>query len=537
MANIIKPPCDEGVIRSAREGVPRPSHLGPWVLAATILGSSMVFIDGTIVNVALPALQRDLHANVAGVQWVMEAYALSLAALILTGGALGDRLGRRRMFAAGITLFAIASLACGLSQQISQLIVFRAIQGIGGALLTPESLAIISASFSQEQRGRAIGTWSGFTSITTALGPVVGGFLVDRYSWRWAFLINLPLALLVLSITFWRVPESQDLEAGARLDWPGAVTATAGLGVIVFGLIQASTLALSPPAVLSAVGIGALLLIACVALEARSASPMIPLDLFRSKSFSGVNLLTLLLYAALSGALFFVPFDLIQVQGYSAMAAGASLLPLIVLMFLLSRWSGGLVARYGARLPLLVGPTIAAIGFALFAVPGIGGSYWTTFFLPTTILGLGMAISVAPLTTVVMNSVDVRRAGLTSGINNAVARTAGLLGIAIASLFLVLAFSSGLDHRMASLTMPAQTRQVIDEQRIRLVDLQLPADIGDEMGAKIRRAAKESFVAGFRLVALGGAAVALASAACAWLTIEAQPNVTKINRLRLSAGS
>ncbi len=527
MANIVKPPCDEGVIRSARDSTPCPGHLAAWILAATILGSSMVFIDGSVVNVALPVIQIDLHADVAGVQWVVEAYALFLAALILVGGSLGDRFGRRRMFATGIIIFAGASLVCGLSQQVSPLIVGRAIQGVGGALLTPESLAIISASFSQAQRGRAIGTWSAFTSITAALGPVVGGFLVDHYSWRWAFFLNLPLALIVLAICLWRLPESRDEDATARLDWSGAFAATLGLGGVVYGCIQATTLGLSHPLVLGAVTGGSILLIVFVALEARSANPMMPLGLLRARSFGGANLLTLLLYAALSGVLFFVPFDLIQVQGYSATAAGASLLPVIVLMFLLSRWSGGLVGRYGAKLPLIAGPAIAGLGFALFAVPGIGGSYWTTFFPAAVVLGLGMAISVAPLTTVVMNSVDPRHAGLASGINNAVSRTAGLLAITLASLALVLVFSATLDSRLAALNLQPETQKAVDAQRIQLAATAVPAGVSDSVATQIRRAIDDSFVTGFRFVALIGAGLALASALSAWFMIEGQPAVRR----------
>ncbi len=480
----------------------------------------MVFIDGTVVNVALPALQADLRADVTGVQWVFEAYALFLAALILVGGALGDRYGRRRIFAIGTVVFAGASAAGGLSHQVEQVILARAVQGIGGALLTPGSLAIISASFSAEQRGRAIGTWSGFSAMTSAVGPVLGGWLVDHFSWRGVFFINLPLALVVLGLAVWRVPESRDVEAGARLDWPGALTATLGLGGVVYGLIESNRLGLSHPMVLGTVAGGLALLLACAVIEAHSHAPMIPLGLFGSRTFSGANLLTLLLYGALSGALFFVPFNLIQVQGYSATAAGASLLPFIAIMFALSRWSGGLVVRYGARRPLMVGPGIAAVGLALFAVPGIGGSYWTTFFPASVVLGLGMAITVAPLSTAVMGAVEVRHAGLASGINNAVARTAGLLAIAVMSIFLLHAFTAALDHHLAPLKLPVATRQALDQQRSRLTSVQVPAGLSDELAAQVRRGIDESFVAGFRLVTLISAGLALASALGAGLLIS-----------------
>jgi EmrB/QacA subfamily drug resistance transporter len=494
------------------------------VLAATILGSSMAVIDGTVVNVALPVLQAVLNATVADVQWVVESYALFLAALILVGGSLGDHFGRRRIFACGVAIFALASVWCGFSPSVNQLIVARAIQGIGGALLVPGSLAMISASFSGEQRGRAIGTWSGFTAITSALGPVVGGWLVEHASWRWVFFLNVPLAVIVLGIVFWRVPESRE-EGTARLDWWGALLATLGLGALVYGLISSSNLGLSHPVVLSCLAVGAVILSAFIFVEANSRAPMMPLSLFRSRTFSGANLLTLLLYSALSGVLFFLPFNLIQVQGYSATAAGAAFVPFILIMFLLSRWSGGLISRYGAKLPLMVGPTIAAIGFALFIVPGIGGSYWTTFFPAVVVLGMGMAISVAPLTTTVMGAVKTSQAGLASGINNAVSRTAGLLSIAVLSLCVLSAFNHGLDRRLAMLKIPPEVQQMLNSQRTKLAGAEVPPSLSNELKAVLRRAIAESFVDSFRLVMFIAVGLALASAIVAYMTIKSKRSV------------
>jgi len=526
IANIVKQPCDEEVIRGTPSVATCTDNSKPWVLAATILGSSMAMIDGTVVNVALPTLQVSLHANVADVQWIVESYALFLAALILVGGSLGDRFGRRLIFACGVTLFALSSVWCGLSPNVNQLILARSVQGIGGALLVPGSLAIISASFDSEQRGQAIGTWSGFTAITSALGPVLGGWLVENVSWRWIFFLNVPLAAIVLTILFWHVPESRN-EESARLDWWGAVLATLGLGAIVFGLIESSNLTLMHPLVLSCLLAGSVILGAFIFVESNNRHPMMPLTLFKSRTFSGANLLTLLLYSALGGIFFFLPFNLIQVQGYSPTAAGAVFLPFILIMFSLSRWSGGLVSRYGAKLPLTVGPTIAAFGFILFTLPGVGGSYWTTFFPAIVVLGVGMAISVAPLTTTVMGAVKQRQAGVASGINNAVSRTAGLLSIALFSIIMLNSFNHSLDRRLAKLGIPPEIQHLLDNQRTNLAGAQIPPSVSAEMSKIITSAIAESFVDSFRLILWISALLALCSVIVALLMIKRSPALSE----------
>jgi len=475
----------------------------------------MSFIDGTVVNVALPTLQRDLHATGADVQWVVEAYALFLAALILVGGSLGDRLGRRLIYAVGIGIFALASMWCGLAPTVGQLIVARAIQGIGGALLVPGSLAIISAAFDGDQRGRAIGTWSGFTTVTSALGPVLGGWLVQNASWRWVFFINVPLAVLTLALVFWHVPESRDEQEQGRLDILGAVLATVGLGGLVYGLIEWGTTTLGNPTVLGSLAVGVVALALFLLAEGRERNPMMPLSLFRSRTFSGANALTLLLYGGLGGALYFLPFNLQQVQGYSAVQAGAALLPFTVVVFALSRWTGGLVARVGARTPLTIGPVLVAAGFALFARTSVGGSYWTTYFPAVLVMSAGMALVIAPLTTTVMGAVEQRHSGLASGVNNAVSRTAGLLAIAVLGIVVATAFNSSLDSHLAALkTSPAVTA-ALDRQRARLAGAQIPVSVGARERALLQRAIDDSYVSGFRLAMLTASALALVSAVIA----------------------
>ncbi|MFZ0521473.1 MAG: MFS transporter [Candidatus Acidiferrales bacterium] len=515
-------PCDEALIRAGKPDAPNAAPARHWILAATILGSSIAFIDSTVVNVALPALQSSLHATVIGVQWVVESYGLLLAALILVGGSLGDLYGRRLMFLIGVGIFAAASIACGLAATIQQLVLARSIQGIGAAFLVPGSLSIISASFDEKTRGQAIGIWSGFTAITTAIGPVLGGWLIEHASWRWVFFINVPLAAAVIVISLWHIPESRNPAAG-RVDKLGAFVATIGLAGVVYGFIESANLGWRDPRVFGSLILGFTCLIAFAFVEARVTSPMVPLALFRSRSFSGANLLTLFLYSAIGIFFFLFPMNLIQVQRYSTTATGAAALPLVLLMFLLSRWSGGLVTRYGPRAPLIVGPLIAAAGFVLFAVPGAEAGYWKSFFPAFVVLGLGVAVSVAPLTTVVMSAVDQNRAGTASGINNAVARVAGVLSIATLGIVMVKLFSANLNHSLANAQLPPGILHYLRSNEIKLAGLDLPAGLDAGTTKLIQASISHAFVFGFRAVMLICAALAAASAAIAAQMIPGRP--------------
>jgi EmrB/QacA subfamily drug resistance transporter len=487
-----------------------------WTLVVAVLGSAMAFLDGTVVNVALPVMQRELAVGVDVAQWIVEAYALLLAALVLVGGALGDRFGRRRVFSLGAALFALASVGCAAAPSPGALIAARAAQGVAAALLVPGSLSLVSAAYPESTRGAAIGTWSAFSSITAAVGPVAGGWVVAHASWRWLFLFNLPIAVVVVVLARLRVAETRDETAAPGMDWLGAGLATLGLGLVVVALVDTHH---GRTATIALVAGGVATLAVFVVVEARAKAPMVPLELFRSRTFSGANALTLLLYAALGGALFFLPFDLIQVQGYTPAEAGASLLPFILLVSAMSRWAGGLSARRGARLPLVVGPLGAAAGFALLAVPGAEGPYWRTFLPGVLVLGLGMGLTVAPLTTAVMTSVESHHGGAASGVNNAVARAASVLAVAILGAILVARFDAALDTRLATVSLGADATAWIAAQREKLGAAELPATLDAATRASLHAALRDAYVAGFRALMLTAAALAAISAAVAAVLI------------------
>lgn len=406
---------------------------GRLILAATVLGSSLAFIDGSVVNVALPAIRTALRADPAQIQWIVNAYLLLLGSLVLIGGSAGDRFGRRKVFAVGVTLFALASMACALSPTVEALIAARAVQGVAAAMVVPASLAILGAAFDEETRGPMIGAWAGFGAVTAAIGPVLGGWLVDAVSWRAIFLINLPIAAATVWLTLQAVPESRDPDV-EHLDWRGAVLAAAGLGALTWGLTAAGARGWHSVEAWSALLAGAAILVGFVVLQGREAHPMMPLSLYRSTTFSGANLLTLALYFGLTGAMFFLPYELIAKHGYKAAQAGATLLPMSLVMGTLSGVAGRVANKVGARAMLTVGPITAGIGFALLAGPWIDSGFWIGVLPALLVLALGMTISVAPLTSTVMAAVPSSHSGVASGINNAVARIAGLLAVAVLGL-------------------------------------------------------------------------------------------------------
>ncbi|MFP3854482.1 MAG: MFS transporter [Anaerolineales bacterium] len=492
-----------------------------WILVATILASSMAFIDSTALNVALPALQADLAATGRELLWIVNAYMLLLSALTLTGGSLGDRYGRKRVFIIGISVFAGASVMAGLSPTSETLILARGFQGIGGALMVPGSLAIISASIPAGERGTAIGTWSAFTTLTTILGPVLGGVLASAGLWRAVFFINVPLAAFALLATARWVPESRDEEA-TRLDWLGSVVVTLSLAAITYGAIEAPERGLDRPYVGAGLVLGLIGLVAFIFIERWVEKPMVPLSLFKSRDFSGANLLTLMLYAALNAAFFFLSLTLIQAQGYQARQAGFATLPMAVLLALLSRWAGGLVHRYGARGPLIIGPGLAGFGFFGLSLPDLvsgASSYWTTYLPGIALIGVGMGITVAPLTTVVMSAPPQKQVGVASGVNNAIARVAGVLAIAIFGGLALLSFRQVLTTRAQELPLRPQQQTELIAEAEKLGEAEPPPSLSQGEAKQAERAIRLSLLTTFKRTAIASAGLSWLGALAAALLI------------------
>jgi EmrB/QacA subfamily drug resistance transporter len=516
MSSLRTRPCEEGIIKSTSLAVNRQPDAKPWVLLAAILASSIANIDESIVNVALPAIETDLVTSAIVVQWLVNAYTLCLSALLLVGGAAGDQFGRRRFFIVGISIFAVASLWCGLAPNLTQLILARAAQGAGAALLIPCSLALIGATFDETERGKAIGTWAGFSAVATAIAPLLGGWIVDHFSWRWIFLVNPLIALPTIWIARRHVPESRDPDAKPGLDWRGTILVLLGLGSLAYGLIASPISGWRDPIVLISLTGGLVLLIGFVYSERRSRTPMLPLSLFQSRTFSAVNLLTLLLYAAVGGVFFFLPFALIQVHSYPATVAGTAFLPFTIIMAALSRWAGGLLDQFGARLPLMIGPAIAALGIGLMGLTVANGSYWE-FLFSIAILGFGMVVTVAPLTATVIDAVPAHETGVASGINNAVASVANLLAIAILGAVALSILDHALTRNMQSPALSEGVKHAIQAARGQLVIEPALTNIQGADRANAELILKGSLAESVRWVMLIAAAIALGGAAAGTL--------------------
>ncbi|MEO1022001.1 MAG: MFS transporter [Bacteroidota bacterium] len=497
MLSTVKNPCDELIIAQAGEET-CAEKAKPWVLIGSIAGSSMAFINGSVVNVALPAIQQVFAGSLSDVQWIVNSYTVVLAALILVGGSMGDRYGRRKLFLSGIIVFLIASVWCGLSPNILHLILARALQGVGGALLIPNSLALVSSAFPQKERGKAIGTWSAFSAITTAIGPMLGGWLVDEFSWRPIFFLNIPIALVALIITVWRVPEFKDEEHSGHLDWGGALLAVVGMAALSMALIQATEWGFSHPYIIAGLVLGVLCFMGFIGYERIAKDPMMPLSIFNSRSFSGINTVTLLIYFALSGMFFFLPFNLIQIQGYTATQAGAAFLPFTLLVGFLSRFTGALVDRIGGSRLLILGTLLNGVGYVLLGVLGDQSGYWIAFFPGLFTIGLGMAVIVSPLTTIVMNSVSDAQTGTASGINNTVSRMSGMLAIAVLGIVAVQIFSVQLSDSFQSLSMPIAIQEQLQGEATKMAGLIPPEGIDQTLKDQITGSVQSSFLYTFR---------------------------------------
>jgi EmrB/QacA subfamily drug resistance transporter len=490
------------------------------ILIACILGSAIAFLDGTVVNVALPAIQRDLGASLAGQQWVVEGYMLSLSSLLLVGGSLDDLFERRSVFAIGVAGFGVMSLACALAPSIGVLIAARVLQGVFGALLVPSTLAIIIATFPQSERGAAIGSWTAWAGISTVVGPLLGGALIDSASWRWVFLINVPVVVVVLVLTAKAIPRTASQQPGAKIDFLGAFLCAVGLGGLIFALIEQSALGFGDPAVVGSAAVGAVALVAFVFHERRAPNPMLPLYLFRSRNFAIGNLATLTMYAGLGGALFFVALYLQQVAGYSALKAGAAFLPLTAMTFTLARRFGVLADKYGPRWFMGFGPVVGAVGLGLLMRLDAQADYVTQLLPALLLFGLGLAATVAPLTATVLAAVDEKHAGVASGVNNAIARVAGLLAIAVLGAFVASQFSSVVDQRLAGRRLSATAQAAVKEAKDRSLTTQPAARVPRAERPEVRKALEDGSTSAFRLGLGIGAVLVLAGGIVSLVGIE-----------------
>ena len=493
-----------------------------WTLISTILASSMVFIDSFALNVALPAIQTDLNISGKSLLWIINAYLLFLSSLLLVGGSLGDLYGRKKIFNFGIIIFSVSSFLCGISPGKELLIAARAFQGVGGALMVPGSLAIISAVIPAERRGKAFGTWSTFSAITTIIGPALGGWLAGLGLWRVIFFINIPLAIITIAALIIKVPETKD-ESAKELDITGAILATVGLSGITYGFLEASDKDFGNPVIQLSFAVGIISSLAFIVVEIKSTHPMMPLNLFKLKTFSGVNTMTLFVYAALSGSLFFLPLNLIQAQGYSEEIAGFALLPFAICVSGLSRFSGTFSDKFGARKPLITGSFLAGLGMLFLTFPGFTEGpkdYWTTYFPGIIVLGIGMGIVVAPLTATVMACVPKENSGIASGVNNTMARIAGLLAIAILGAIVIITFRTTLNKNVNGFNISENAKKELIADAGNLAETQPPQYLTEVDKNLIIKMVKGSFIRSFDLIIYISVALTWLGSLIAMMTVK-----------------
>jgi EmrB/QacA subfamily drug resistance transporter len=496
---------------------------GKWIMVSTILASAMAFIDATALNVVLPSLQQSLNATGADLFWILNAYLLMLASLILIGGAMGDKLGRKKVFMAGIFLFIIGSAACGLASSVLLLVIFRTLQGIGGALMIPGSLSLISSSINQKERGKAIGTWSAFTTVVTMGGPILGGALADAGLWRYIFFINVPIGIAALIMLAWRVKEIKDEQSIKGLDIPGAISIALGLAFITFGFLRIPAVGFSNLQVYGSLAAGVLLLALFIIIEMKSSQPMMPLKLFANATFSGANLLTFFLYAGLGAGMLFLSLNLVQIQGYNQLQSGLTFLPFTVLMITTARYAGSLADKHGPRLFLICGPALAGAGLLLLSfIKQTNGpaDYWTTFFPGVLVLGLGMSFTVAPLTATVMGSVSDHFSGTASGINNAMTRIASVFANAIFGALAVLFFAGALQEQIKTVQLTPKDRQAVMQQAAVLGNAKVPAVITTANKPVIQKAYHTGFITAYGNIMRISAALAFLGALMAMIFIK-----------------
>ena len=499
------------------------SPAGKWVMVSCILASSMAFIDGTALNAVLPSLQKALNASGTDLFWILNAYLLMLAALILIGGSLGDQLGRKKIFITGIAVFICGSAACGFVANVTELTIFRVLQGVGGALMIPGSLSLISSSIDDKEKGKAIGTWSAFTTVVTMGGPALGGALADAGLWRYIFFINIPLGIIAIIILAFKVQESKDDDSAHQIDYPGAITIALGLALVTYGFLRVPAVGIHNWQVYGSLIIGLVLLAMFAVIEYKSKHPMMPLSLFSNLTFSGANLLTFFLYAALGASMLFMSLNMVQVQGYSQLEAGLTFLPFTLLMIGITRFAGSLSDKYGPRLLLIAGPAVTACGFLMLSfIKQTSGAqqFFTTFFPGIMVMGLGMSFTVSPLTTAVMGAVSYHFAGTASGVNNAVSRIAGVFTNAIFGALAVLFFSGALQHSIKPLKLNNKVQQEVLAQAVNFGDAHIPPDAGVQHIKQLKIIYKDAFIAAYSIVLKISAALAFAGALMAFIFIR-----------------